>query len=150
MEDGEAVPARTRTQNAVRILRSVATATAVSVIVTISSGGAVKAKQPALTTQSGTATYYAKRFQGKKTASGVRFNQDALMAAHHKWPFGTVVRVVNPDNKRSVEVRIVDRLARRSRAVIDLSRKAARELRFLRTGEGRISVRLEVVEWGER
>lgn len=101
-------------------------------------------------TQVGTATYYAKRFHGRTTASGVKFNQSALMAAHHRWPFGTVVRVINRKNKRTVRVRIVDRLARRSKAIIDLSHKAARELRFLRTGQGRIPVRLEVLKWGKR
>ena len=101
-------------------------------------------------TQIGTATYYAKRFHGRTTASGVKFNQNALMAAHHYWPFGTVVRVINRKNKRTVRVRIVDRLARRSKAIIDLSHKAARELRFLRTGQGRIPVRLEVLKWGKR
>jgi rare lipoprotein A len=101
-------------------------------------------------TQTGTATYYAKRFHGRTTASGVKFNQNALMAAHHRWPFGTMVRVTNRKNKRTVRVRIVDRLARRSRAIIDLSHKAARELRFLRTGQGRVPVRLEVLKWGKR
>jgi len=101
-------------------------------------------------TQVGTATYYAKWFYGRTTASGVKFNQNTLMAAHHRWPFGTIVRVVNRKNKRTVQVRIVDRLARRSTAIIDLSHKAARELRFLRTGEGRIPVRLEVLKWGKR
>jgi rare lipoprotein A len=100
--------------------------------------------------QTGTATYYAKRFHGRITASGVKFNQNTLMAAHHHWPFGTEVRVINRKNKRMVRVRIVDRLGRRSKAIIDLSHKAARELRFLRTGQGRVPVRLEVLKWGKR
>lgn len=112
-------------------------------------GSAAESKGSVLKTQEGTATYYAKRFQGRTTASGVAFDQTALMAAHHQWPFGTKVRVINLENDRSVQVRIVDRLAKRAKAVIDLSRKAARELRFLRTGEGRVRVRLEVLEWGE-
>jgi rare lipoprotein A len=116
----------------------------------ISPGFTASADQAVLKKQRGTATYYAKRFQGRKTASGVRFDQDKLVAAHHRWPLGTVVRVTNTKNDRTVRVRIVDRLAKRSRAVIDLSRKAARELRFLRTGEGRVPVRLEVLEWGDR
>lgn len=109
----------------------------------------VTLKPKVLKTQIGTATYYAKRFHGRTTASGVKFSQNALMAAHHHWPFGTIVRVINRKNKRTVRVRIVDRLARRSKAIIDLSRKAARELRFLRTGQGRVPVRLEVLKWGE-
>ena len=112
-------------------------------------GSGAESKNSALKTQDGTATYYAKRFHGQTTASGVPFDQNALMAAHHRWPFGTKVRVINLENERSVQVRIVDRLAKRSKAIVDLSRKAAQELRFLRTGEGRIRVRLEVLEWGE-
>lgn len=113
-------------------------------------GAAAHSESSVLKTQEGTATYYAKMLDGRTTASGVAFDQDALMAAHHRWPFGTEVRVVNPENERSVRVLIVDRLAKRSRAVIDLSRRAARELRFLRTGDGRIPVRLEVLKWGEQ
>lgn len=108
------------------------------------------AEPSVLQTQKGTATYYAKMLHGRKTASGASFDQNAMMAAHKSWPFGTVVRVINAKNERSVKVRIVDRLGKRSKAVIDLSRRAARELRFLRTGQGRIQVRLEVLEWGER
>ena len=108
----------------------------------------VMAEPRVLKKQTGTATYYAERFHGRKTASGVKFSQNALMAAHHRWPFGTVVRVTNQENKRSVQVRIVDRMNRRAKAIIDLSRKAARELRFRRTGQGRVPVRLEVLEWG--
>lgn len=115
----------------------------------LAGGSSAESKGSALKTQEGTATYYAKRFHGRTTASGVPFDQNALMAAHHQWPFGTEVRVINLENDRSVQVRIVDRLAKRAKAIIDLSRKAARELRFLRTGEGRVRVRLEVLEWGE-
>ncbi|MCB1778288.1 MAG: septal ring lytic transglycosylase RlpA family lipoprotein, partial [Candidatus Competibacteraceae bacterium] len=51
------------------------------------------------------------------------------------------------ENKRTVQVRIVDRIPRRTSAIIDVSRKAARKLNFLR--EGRIPVRLEVLKWGK-
>jgi rare lipoprotein A len=123
----------------------------IGVIALLLAGGfAASAAPPVLKKQTGTATYYAKRFHGRKTASGNRFDQGKLVAAHHRWPFGTVVRVTNRKNDRSVKVRIVDRLAKRSKAVIDLSRKAARELGFLRTGEGRVPVRLEVLEWGHK
>jgi rare lipoprotein A len=116
----------------------------------VSTGFTASAGQAVPKKQTGTATYYAKRFHGRKTASGARFDQGKLVAAHHRWPLGTLVRVTNTKNDRTVKVRIVDRLAKRSRAVIDLSRKAARQLRFLRTGEGRVPVRLEVLEWGHR
>ena len=107
----------------------------------------VTPKSRVLKTQNGTATYYSNRLHGRTTASGIKFNQNSLVAAHHSWPFGTVVRVINRENKRTVQVRIVDRIPRRTSAIIDVSRKAARKLNFLR--EGRIPVRLEVLKWGK-
>jgi rare lipoprotein A len=106
------------------------------------------AQSEGLATQTGQATYYADQHQGKKTASGRRFDQNALLAAHRSWPFGTVVRVTNLENKRSVKVRIVDRLGRRARKsiVIDLSRQAAQQLGFIKAGKAK--VRLEVLQWG--
>jgi rare lipoprotein A len=103
----------------------------------------------ALATQTGQATYYADQHQGEKTASGRRFDQNALLAAHRSWPFGTLVRVTNLENQRNVKVRIVDRLGRRARKsiVIDLSRLAAQKLDFIRAGKAK--VRLEVLQWGE-
>jgi rare lipoprotein A len=95
----------------------------------------------------GFATYYGRYFDGRLTASGTRFDSDAMVAAHPTYPFGTVVRVTNLRNGRSAKVRIVDRgpaLAPRRRGVIiDLSRAAAEYLRFVRAGRAR--VRLEVL-----
>jgi len=96
----------------------------------------------------GFATYYAKLLDGRRTASGIPFDNDALVAAHPTYAFGTVVRVTNLRNGRSTEVRIVDRgPSRGSRAsgvIIDLSRAAAEELGFIRAG--RVRVRLDVLE----
>ena len=84
------------------------------------------------------------------TASGVRFDNDALVAAHPTYPFGTVVRVTNLRNDRSVTVRIVDRgpvrAVRTKGVIIDVSRAAADALGFLEAGRTR--VRLEIVRWG--
>ena len=100
----------------------------------------------------GLASYYGERFDGKLTASGARFDMHAMVAAHPSYPFGTIVRVTNLRNRRSVKVRIVDRgPARGPRAdgvVIDLSYGAARALRFL--DAGRTRVRVEVLRWGTR
>ena len=105
-----------------------------------------------LLTQSGKASHYGKRFHGKKTASGETFNQQALVAAHPSWPFGTIVRVTNIQNKRSVKVRIVDRgpakKAQRRGVIIDLSTKAAKTLAF--HNEGKAAVRLDVLKWGKK
>lgn len=103
-----------------------------------------------LEVRQGLASYYGPGFHGKRTASGVPFDQDAMVAAHPNYPFGTVVRVTNLANKRQVVVRVVDRgPAKGPRAegvVIDLSSGAAADLRFLR--RGRTRVRLEVLRWG--
>ena len=107
---------------------------------------------PVLQTQSGKASYYGKRFHGKKTASGETFNQQALVAAHPSWPFGTIVRVTNIKNGRSAKVRIVDRgpakKAQRRGVIIDLSTKTAKTLAFQK--EGKAPVRLEVLKWGKK
>ena len=107
---------------------------------------------PVLLTRSGKASHYGKRFHGKKTASGETFNQQALVAAHPSWPFGTIVRVTNKKNGRSAKVRIVDRgptkKARRRGVIIDLSTKTAKMLRFYK--EGKAPVRLEVLKWGKK
>ena len=100
----------------------------------------------------GLASYYGREFHGRITASGARFNMNALVAAHPSYPFGTLVRVTNLANGRSTRVRIVDRgPAPRRRAegiVIDVSRRAAEELGFIQQGQAR--VRLDVLRWGNR
>lgn len=92
----------------------------------------------------GLASYYARTFEGRLTASGTRFDNDALVAAHPTLPFGTVVRVVNTRNHRAVDVEVVDRgPAKSPRAdgvIIDLSRAAAEALGFLRAGRTRVRV----------
>ena len=104
----------------------------------------------ALKSQSGQASYYAKKYHGRKTASGEKFDQNALLAAHRSWPFGTVVRVTNLENDRSVKVRIVDRLGKKARSMIDLSHKAANALGFLKTGQGVAKVKVDVLQWGKK
>lgn len=88
----------------------------------------------------GTASYYAQRFEGRRTASGAIFRQDSLTAAHKSLPFGTKVKVTNRENERSIEVYINDRMAKRSPHIIDLTRKGAKELGILRTGFGLVSI----------
>lgn len=109
------------------------------------------AEAAALEEAHGEATYYASKFDGRRTASGVVFRNAEAYAAHRTWPFGTIVRVTSLVNDRSVIVKVVDRgphgtSARARRTVIDLSQSVARELDFMRAG--RIPVRVEVLEWG--
>jgi rare lipoprotein A len=105
-----------------------------------------------LETREGLASYYGKEFHGRTTASGARFDMNAMVAAHPSYPFGTLLRITNLDNGRSTSVRIVDRgPAQRPRAqgvIIDVSRRAAEVLQFIR--QGRALVRVEVLAWGSR
>ncbi len=105
---------------------------------------------PVLEVSRGLASHYGFGFEGRATASGVRFDQSAMVAAHPTYPFGTEVRVTNLANGRRVVVRVIDRgPAKGPRAkgvVIDLSSGAARKLDFLR--QGRTRVRLDVLRWG--
>lgn len=105
-----------------------------------------------LETRTGLASYYGEEFHGKITASGRPFDMNALVAAHPSYPFGTLLRVTNLANGRSVQVRILDRgPTRRIQAegvIVDLSRRAAERLGYIK--QGRTRVRLEVIEWASR
>jgi len=93
------------------------------------------------TIEVGTASWYGgKKNQGRRTASGERFNQDALTAAHPTLPFSTRVKVTNLENGLSVIVRITDRNATYTGRVIDLSRKAAEKIGLLRPGIASVAV----------
>jgi rare lipoprotein A len=91
----------------------------------------------------GYASYYSSRFQGRRTASGERYNRNALTAAHPSLPFDTLVKVTNQNNGRSVVVRINDRGPFDGDRIIDVSRAAARRLGMLAAGVA--PVRLEIV-----
>jgi rare lipoprotein A len=91
----------------------------------------------------GTASWYGPGFDGKKTASGERFDQDALTAAHAYWAFGTRVKVTFPATGKSVVVRINDRFPTHKGRAIDLSRAAAKAIGLIGPGTG--TVRLEIV-----
>jgi rare lipoprotein A len=96
------------------------------------------------TVQEGTASWYGPGHHGKQTASGERFDQDGLTAAHPTWAFGTRVRVTLLSTGREAVVRINDRFPAYKGRVIDVSRGAARQIGLIGPGTGR--VRLEVVE----
>ena len=100
--------------------------------------------------ETGFATFYSRSFEGKKTASGRRFDGDALVAAHRTLPFGTVVHVTNLENGRKVTVHIIDRGPYgenwREGTVIDLSPAAAKQLGMLK--DGQVRARVTVVRLG--
>jgi rare lipoprotein A len=92
-------------------------------------------------TETGKASYYADKFQGRKTASGEVFKQEKLTAAHRTLPFGTKVKVVNVANGRSVNVTINDRGPFAPGRIIDVSKKAARKLGMVDAGVASIEIR---------
>ena len=92
----------------------------------------------------GLAAYYSNRLDGRRTASGQVFDQSKLTAAHPTLPFGTMVKVTNTKNGRSVVVRINDRGPTQAGRVIDVSHAAASKLGMLRAGL--VPVKLEVVK----
>jgi len=97
-----------------------------------------------LLAQEGTASYYANKFEGRKTSSGEIFSQKKLTAAHKNLPFGTLLRVTNLSNDSVVVVKVNDRLPQSSTRMIDLSYAAAEQLNFIR--KGLTKVRLERVK----
>lgn len=92
----------------------------------------------------GTASYYASKYHGRKTASGEVFNMRQLTAAHRSHSFGTRVKVTHLGNHRSVIVRINDRGPFVKNRIIDLSLAAARELEMIQSGSAKVKV--EVVD----
>lgn len=93
-----------------------------------------------LETFTGIASYYADKFNRRKTANGEIFNMNDLTAAHISYPFNTICRVTNLKNQKSVIVRINDRKPDTNNGVIDLSLKAAQELDMINNGLTRVRV----------
>ena len=92
------------------------------------------------TIQYGIASYYSNNFNGRPTATGEKYNKDAMTAAHNALPFGTWIRVTNLSNKKSVVVRVNDRLHHRNRRLVDLSMAAALVLGYTKKGITRVKV----------
>lgn len=90
----------------------------------------------------GVASYYGRRFHGRRTANGESFDMHAMTAAHRTLPFGSRVRVTNPRNGQSVVVRINDRGPFAGNRTIDLSRAAAEEIGLIHRGHGSVELEL--------
>jgi rare lipoprotein A len=88
----------------------------------------------------GVASYYAKRYNGRKTSSGARYRPDKLTAAHPDLPLGTKVKVINLTNGKDVVVTINDRCSKKAGRAIDLSRAAAQQLGILRKGMAQVRI----------
>lgn len=90
--------------------------------------------------QSGKASWYGKKFHGKKTSNGEIYNMYAISAAHKTLPLGTYVRVHNLANNKSIEVRINDRGPFIRGRIIDLSYAAAKELEVVGPGTAPVEI----------
>lgn len=97
-------------------------------------------------TQSGKASFYADKFEGKPTASGEKYKHSKLTAAHKTLPFGTKIKVTNVANNQSVEVVVNDRGPYVEGRVVDLSKAAAEKLGFI--NQGIAEVQIEVLDAG--
>jgi len=86
------------------------------------------------------ASYYAKRFEGRRTASGEPYDPAQMTAATRDFPLQSWLKVINPANGREVIVRVNDRTGKRKTPLVDLSRAAASKLGFLGKGKIRVHV----------
>ncbi len=88
----------------------------------------------------GQASYYAQKFEGRKTATGEIFRQSQMTAACNVLPLGTWVRVTNLKNGKSIVVRTNDRLHVKTRRIVDLTRVGAQQLGYIKNGLTRVKV----------
>lgn len=122
-------------------------ALAAAAIAVMVAAGRTAASDSSSPVQFGLASWYGPGFHGEETASGEIFDQREMVAAHRSLPLGSVIRVTNLENGRSVILRVIDRgpYGRnfRNGTIVDVSRGAARRLGFIKTGL--VRVRVEVV-----
>lgn len=95
----------------------------------------------------GKASFYAKKFNGRRTANGERFHNKLLTAAHRTLPFGTLLRVTNRANNQSVVVRVNDRGPYSRNRLIDVSHRAAHQIGMVSSGV--VPVEIEVLGMGD-
>ncbi len=95
-------------------------------------------------TETGTASFYHNKFEGRRTSSGEVFKQSLFTCAHKSYPFGTMIKVTNLSNDSTVVVKVNDRLPQHSKRCVDLSMAAAKQLNFV--GKGLTKVRVERLE----
>ncbi len=86
----------------------------------------------------GLASWYGRRFHGRKTASGESYNQHAFTCASRTLPFGTLLKVTNVKNRKTAIVRVNDRGPYRKKRVLDLSYGVAKQLGILKKGVGQV------------
>jgi rare lipoprotein A len=90
--------------------------------------------------EEGIASYYARALEGRRTASGGRYDGRAMTCAHPSHAFGTVLRVTDVETGRSVDVKVTDRGPYTQGRIVDLSWAAARSLGILERGVARVVI----------
>ena len=94
--------------------------------------------------ETGIASYYGNKYEGKPTASGEELKQKLLTAAHRTLPFGTMVTVINLKNEKKIRVRINDRGPFKEGRIIDVTRKGAELLDFVRDGLTEVKIEYDL------
>lgn len=90
--------------------------------------------------QTGNASYYSNKFQGRRTASGATYHKDSMYCAHKSLKYGTILKVTNLKNDSVIVVKVVDRMGKSSPHIIDLSMAGAQKLNFVRNGITKVKV----------
>ena len=113
-------------------------------VIYVYAGSSLFGAAQAPATQTGTAVYYSDKMEGKAVSlKGEKYDKNALTAAtHRRYPLGSLLRVTNLSNAKSVTVKVNDRMSPRSKPVIDLSRKAAEEIDMIKRGHVRVKIEL--------
>ncbi|MBQ6653677.1 MAG: septal ring lytic transglycosylase RlpA family protein [Prevotella sp.] len=101
-------------------------------------------------TTTGIASYYSKKWTGRKTANGERLHHDSLTCAHKTYPFGTRLKVTHLGNGKSVVVRVTDRGPYGRGRIVDLSWGAARDLGMLQQGLAKVTLEVLPKDADER
>jgi len=95
----------------------------------------------------GIASYYADKYNGMRTSNGEVYDMNGFTAANQDLPFGTIVRVINLENQKSVILRINDRGPLKKGRILDVSLEAAKRLEMI--GKGSVKVRVEILKYGQ-
>lgn len=95
---------------------------------------------PLLAQERGMASFYSNKLHGRRMSNGERYHRDSLTCAHARFALGTLLKVTNLKNGKSVVVEVTDRCARHARRIIDLSMAAAKQLGIVEAGMGVVAV----------
>jgi len=124
------------------------TALVIAILISLPMSASARVKEGY--TEKGMASYYHDRFNGRRTASGEIYNKRVRSAAHKSLPLGTKVRVTKVKSGKSIVVRINDRGPFAKGRIIDLSRRAARDLGIINSGVAKVEVEVLSVPHGTR